>query len=585
MCRACVSSLITDKLTFGVWQAAPSRRQFIAYAVSARAAVAAMAGREARAANGADAIFRNGAIYPMTAGGQPVEALAIGDGKILAAGASSEVSALAGSATRIVDLHGRALFPGFIDPHHHTVVAALVADLLIDVGYGAYRSRADALSALTAAAAKAPPEQWIRAGYYDNLLQGGDLSMSDLDAVSKKHPVFVWYVNGHTAAANAMAFKLAKITEDVGELPGGGRFGREPDGKLNGLIYEEPAILRFIAVAAPPMSPELMTNAVIAHAKRAAAAGNTTLHEPGTIKPEWVEPLAKLSNTLAVRMSASLPADSIEASKAFASLGPGAKARKFPDSRFSLYGIKFWADGSMQQQTAALTKPYVNSTNKGASNLPEAKMAEICRAAKDAGWPILIHCQGDAAIDDALDAIEAAYGANPATGLNVVQHATTAREDQLDRMKRLGVEPTFLPDLLFLYGAAYRDQILGPERTKAIAPMGDCVRAGIPFSLHTDAPVSPAGPLRLVQIAVTRRCQIDNSVIGPDQAITVEEALKAITIHAARQIGLENTIGTLEPGKEADLTILEGDPFKTDSDRISAIRVSETWVAGEKAFG
>jgi predicted amidohydrolase YtcJ len=200
-------------------------------------------------------------------------------------------------------------------------------------------------------------------------------------------------------------------------------------------------------------------------------------------------------------------------------------------------------------------------------------------------WPILIHCQGDGAIDDALDAIVAAYGANPVTGLNVVQHATMARPDQLERIKRLGAEVTFLPDLLYLYGAAYRDQILGPGRAEFIVPMGASLKAGIPFSLHTDAPVSPPGPLRLVQIAVTRRCEIDNSVIGPDQAITVDEALKAITIHAARQIGLEDTIGTLEAAKEADLTILDADPFKTHPDQISAIKVSETWVAGEKALG
>ena len=134
MCRACVSSLITDTLTSGVWQAAPSRRQFMAYAVSAGAAVAGMAGGKAWAANGADVIFRNGAIYPMTAGGQPVEALALGGGKIIAAGSASDVSAFAQSSAKIVDLEGRTLFPGFIDPHHHTVLAALIAHLFIDVG-------------------------------------------------------------------------------------------------------------------------------------------------------------------------------------------------------------------------------------------------------------------------------------------------------------------------------------------------------------------------------------------------------------------------------------------------------------------
>ena len=100
--------------------------------------------------------------------------------------------------------------------------------------------------------ATAPAGQWICACAYDNLLQGGDLSMEELDAISTEHPIFVFYVNGLVGAANGMAFNLAKIPQDIGELPGGGRFGREPDGRLNGLIYEEPALLRFLAVAAPP---------------------------------------------------------------------------------------------------------------------------------------------------------------------------------------------------------------------------------------------------------------------------------------------------------------------------------------------
>ncbi len=267
------------------------------------------------------------------------------------------------------------------------------------------------------------------------------------------------YVNGHVGAGNTLAFTLAKIPQNVGELPGGGHFGRTPDGKLNGLIYEEPALLKFLSVAVPPVTPALIATVLASYAKQVAATGNTTLHEPGTVKPEWVAPLAKLSTTLDVRMSASLSTDSVAASKAFVPLGPGAKARKIPNSRFSLYGMKFWADGSNQTESAAQTKPYLHTTERGKPNYSISQMAGLCRAAKDAGWPILIHCQGDAAIDDALDAIEQAYGPNPSTGLNLVEHATMARADQLDRMKRIGVQPSFLPDLLSLYGAAFRDQI------------------------------------------------------------------------------------------------------------------------------
>jgi predicted amidohydrolase YtcJ len=558
----------------------------MAYAAAAGATAATFGARyRADATAAADVIFRNGTILPMSGRSEPIEAVAIGGGTILAVGSASDVSGLIHNNTRIVDLQGRTLLPGLIDPHHHTVLSALVATYLTNIGYAKYPTRADALAALKETAATTPSGAWVRAGYYDNILQGGDLSMEMLDAVSSVHPVFVIYVNGHTGAANSLAFKLAKISPDVGRLPGGGHFGRAPDGNLNGLIYEEPALLRFTDLALPATTPTALAQMVTSYTKQVAAAGNTTLHEPGTVKPEWVQPLARLSNELDVRMSASLSSDSIEESKTFAALGPGSKARIIPGSRFSLYGIKFWADGSNQQETAAQTIPYLKTTSKGETDYTESEMTQICRAAKAAGWPILIHCQGDASVDDALDAIEAAYGANSPTGLNRVEHATMARQDQLERMKRLGVEPTFLMSLLLLYGAAYRDDILGPARTSFMSPAGACVKLGIPFTLHTDSPAGPIGSLPLVQTAVTRVCEIDGSVIGADQAIALEEALMGVTIRAAGQIGLDDVIGSLEPGKQADLTILESDPHKTDPAKIGTIKVSETWIAGERKFG
>ena len=129
------------------------------------------------------------------------------------------------------------------------------------------------------------PGSGCLAGFYDNLLQGGDLSMEALDQVSTDHPIFVLYVNGHVGAANSAAFKRANIAQDIGEIPGGGHFGRGPNGQLNGLIYEEPALLRFIDLAIPAITPALIAKALTAYARGAAAAGNTTLHEPGTIQP------------------------------------------------------------------------------------------------------------------------------------------------------------------------------------------------------------------------------------------------------------------------------------------------------------
>ena len=159
-----------------------------------------------------------------------------------------------------------------------------------------------------------------------------------------------------------------------------------------------------------------------------------------------------------------------------------------------------------------------------------------------------------------------------------------ARPDQILRMKKLGVQPSFLMNHVRFYGAAYREQIFGAERAAFMDPAGACVRAGLPFTLHSDAPCSPPGPLALISTAVTRRCIIDGSVVGPDQAISLDDAIRAVTIDAARQIGQGDLLGSLQKGKEADFTILESDPYKVSPDAIADIKVSETWVAGERKF-
>lgn len=583
MCRWCVRSELAEQL---MGKVAFNRRDVLAYAASL--AVLARSTATARAAPTiAEAIFHNGPIHPMTGAGVTAQAVAVAGGKIIAVGEAAEVLSFKGPATRVVDLAGRTLLPGLIDPHNHVTLSALLYMLLTDIGYARYRTKAEALAAMKAAAAGTKPGDWLAFGFYDNLLQGGDFSMAELDAVSTTSPIFVLYVNGHVGCGNTLAFARAGVTASTGELPGGGFFGRDAGGQLNGMIYNEPALLKFLDVAVSKPDPAELAKAISAYARQAAAAGLTAIHEPGTVKPEWVEMLARLSNSLPIRFSASFSTDMLEASRPFAALGPSNTARHLPNSRFSLYGMKYWGDGSNQAETAAQTEPYLNSSKKGSLGYTAAQAVDLCRKAKEAGWPILVHSQGDAAVDQILNAIEAVYGANPASGLNRIEHATMARPDQIARMKALGCEPTFMTDFVLLYGAAYRDQIFGPQRAAFMVPAGAAARAGIGFSLHTDNPAAglPLNPLRLVETSVTRRCMTDNSVVGPDVALTVDEALRGITIHAARHLGLGDVIGSLEPGKEADLMILESDPYATDPGKISAIKVSETWLAGEKMFG
>ncbi len=583
MCRGCFSKLVLhdDLHQGGITRVLDGAARLpIPSAFMATAADAAPAGAADAAA---DLILRGGTIRPLP--GAPVaSALALKGGKVLAVGDESALSALKTGGTKVIDLAGRTLLPGLIDPHCHTILASLIFELLDDVGYAKYPTREKLVAHLKQEAADKPKGQWIVGSNFDNLLQGGDFTRAELDAISTGHPMFVWYTNGHDACVNSEALKIAGIPEDVGDLPGGGHFGRGADGKLDGVVYEESAMLKFAVHFLEKITPELAAKAITNFSRHVASVGNTMLHEPGTIRAKWIEPFAKLSNTLACRTSASVMFDDMAGLVPWRSLGLGAKGATVANSLFSLFGVKIVGDGSNQTETGAQTRPYLNSSAKGSPNFDAALMKQMVAEVKAFGLPVQIHCNGDYTIDIALDAIEAAYAGSTDYGVNRIEHATMARPDQILRMKKLNVQPSFLMNHVRFYGAAYRDQIFGPERTAFMDPAGACVQAGLPFTLHTDAPCSPSGPLALISTAVTRRCIIDQSVVGLDQAVALDDAIRAVTIDAARQIGQGDRIGSLERGKEADFTILESDPYKVSPDAIAGIKVSETWVAGERKF-
>ena len=591
MCRGCFNQLfLRDEFysggiggLLGKAVGMPSRRAFMAYSVAAASAATGVGGAPAFASDGgADLIIRGGMVRPLP--GAPVaSAIAIKGGKVLAVGDESALLALKTGGTRIVELGGRTLLPGLIDPHNHTILASLIFELLDDVGYAKYPTRDELVAHLRQEAASTPKGQWIVGSNFDNLLQGGDFTIQELDAISTDHPMFVWYTNGHDACVNSEALRIAGISEDVGEFPGGGHFGRAPDGKLNGLVYEESAMLKFAVHFLGKITPEVAAKAVTDYARHVASVGNTLLHEPGTIRSAWIEPFAKLSNTLACRTSASVMFDDMKGLTPYRSQGLG-RGASVADSLFSLYGVKIVGDGSNQTETGAQTRPYLNSTAKGAPNFDAAQVKQMVAEVKAFGLPVQIHCNGDHTIDLALDAIEAAYAGSTEFGVNRIEHSTMARADQVERMKKLAVQPSFLMNHVRLYGAAYRDQIFGPERAAFMDPAGACVKADLPFTLHTDGPCSPPGPLALISTAVTRRCIIDKSIVGPDQAVSLDDAIRAVTIHAARQLGQGDRLGSLEKGKDADFTILESDPYSVAPDAIADIKVSETWVAGDRKF-
>jgi predicted amidohydrolase YtcJ len=581
MCQGCVGNIFGSP---GGMRLGLSRRQFFATAAAATA-ISPIAPALAAPGDGADLIFHGGPIIPLAGVSQYAEALAVKDGKIVAVGASNAVMGLKSNSTQLIDLDGRALLPGFIDPHQHTVTGGLINAIFTDCGYTKYKTRDALLAMFRRKAANTPPGQWLLFTSFDNLLQGGDLMMPDLDAISKVHPILVYYINMHTAACNGAALAAAKIPADIGPLPGGGRFGRDGSGRLNGLIYEEAALKKF-AVAIPKITPLLAGKAIIDWLKVNASFGNTTVHEAGVLVfGNLLEGYERVAAQAPCRASISLMYESMKDAEPYKKYGFGAQATQIPNTLLTIYAMKIIGDGSNQTKSAAQTLPYLNDNQKGSPNYDAAQLKSMVADVKAQGWPVSIHCNGDKTIDIALDAIEAAYGPYPVAGVNRIEHCTMARFDQIERLARLGVQPSFLMNHVYFYGAAYRDQLFGEDRTSRMDPAGDCVRVGLPFTIHTDAPCSNVGTLQLVQTAVTRKCAIDGTIAGPDQAVSLTEALRAVTLYAAGQIDMADQIGSLQAGKYADLTILEKDPYKIDPDALMSINVSQTWVAGRKMFG
>jgi predicted amidohydrolase YtcJ len=221
---------------------------------------------------------------------------------------------------------------------------------------------------------------------------------------------------------------------------------------------------------------------------------------------------------------------------------------------------------------------------RGYPRVPRDALVEQVVRYHAAGWQVAVHGNGDASIDDVLDAFEAAQRRHPrADARPVVIHAQMARPDQLDRMAELGVVPSFFSLHTFYWGDRHRRIFMGPERAARMSPAASAAERRIRFTIHCDAPVVPMEPLRLVWAAVNRRTR-SGFVVGPDERISVERALRAVTIDAAWQHFEEESKGSLEPGKLADLVILSANPLEVDGERIADIRVLETVVGGERVF-
>jgi predicted amidohydrolase YtcJ len=525
-----------------------------------------------------DTIILAERIYTMDARDTVVDAVAIRGGRILRTGKRSDILGLKGRRTRVVDLGDYTVLPGFVDPHMHSNFAGLRPWL--DVGPFSTPTMDDARTKIRNAAAMAGQGVWVQAKMLDpSIMPGRPFSRQDLDQLSPNVPVFILESNGHNAYANSRAIELAGLTKDTPDPPQG-RFERGPDGSLTGRLEEPPAFQPFIQVMTAPSASELVEY-LRADLNDAAAKGCTALHDCGVgglfaeADISLIE--AALQDTPPVRYAGMLVSTHYEKWKQMG-LRPGLHS-----PNFSFSGIKAWSDGSNQGLTGYQRKPYLNSSNRGALNYSPEEIETLVRTLHADGWPIGIHANGDAAIDVVLDAFERGTGGEGGHKYrHRIEHCSILHDDQIRRMKALGISPSFLIGHVHYWGRAFRDRLLGPERANRLDPCRSALAGGLRISLHSDYNVTPIDPLRCIENAVLRDMNEGGGILNPAECISPLEAIRAVTIDAAWQCHLDDTCGSLEVGKSADLVVLERDPTTVSPDTLRSIRIHSTWLGGQE---
>lgn len=557
--------------------------------ISAMAAVTVSLGFAASSAHAqedATRVFRGGTILTVDKDFSVAQAIAIRGNKIIAVGREADVIKIVGGKAEVVDLKGRTMLPGFIDPHTHMMSGSLIASLMEYVGVAKFAKTADILAHLRGLANERKPGEWIVARNFDPSLQEGPdtLTFKELDGVSLEHPVFVLNSSGHLAYANRTAFEAAGIDEDI-ENPPGAEFVRDEAGKLTGAMKNNVAFLKVVQHY-PALNEADPVRSLIQLAGEFAKLGLTTLSDLGMgalygMKDWEVFKVAGASGDLKARMRV-FPFYTLDEAWDKAGIKPGEG-----DAMVRMAGYKLIADGSNQGFTGLQREPYLNSTSTGLEYTSTAELKRLIMKRGGQGWRLAMHGNGDKAIDNILDALTEAKkeGLDVAKLRPRIEHCSILHDDQIARMKELGVSASFLIGHVHYWGVAMRDTIFGEAKANLLDRTRSCQKAGVGFTVHSDFFVTDPNPLHMIEMTTTRKTWKEpDYVLAPNERVSVETAIRALTSEAAWQLGSEHEIGSLEPGKLADMVILDKDPRKVDQDTIKDIKVSETWMDGRQVY-
>jgi predicted amidohydrolase YtcJ len=516
----------------------------------------------------------NGKVITVDPADTIAQAVAVKDGLIQAVGDDKAIRALVGEKTKVMNLGGKAVTPGLIDPHNHLQVLGQLQDFYVPFLPPEVTNLDDMRAKLAEVVAQKPEGEWIM-GYF--MVVGERLpNRHDLDPVSPNHPVWLLQQGGHYGSCNTRALEAAGITADT-PSPEGGLIEKDANGQPTGVFYNHRAmdVLRRVA---PGVTPE-MTRGFIAFAQPAfAACGVTTFHDNNVRGVDTIgtyfdtDREGKMLIRGRVYYTLEWPSDVERALK---------EVEYYEGNGFMCFaGFKFLLDG--QALMAYCHQPH-NGVRWDMPTWEPQSFKDAVRALHDTGLQICVHCVGDAAVDLTLDAYEAAMNANPRPDpRHRIEHCILSTPQATQRIKDLGVVVSTQPQLARLIKSRDRYvELFGEERTRRFMVTREWLEAGIPLALGSDAPTTPWLTPQVTIAGAMSRINYSNETMGPEQCLTVQEALRAHTMGSAYAGFEEDVKGSIEMGKLADLAVWDEDPYTASLNRLWKIPIVMTLVGGK----
>jgi predicted amidohydrolase YtcJ len=533
------------------------------------------------AAPAADAIYINANVITVDSARPYAEAFAVNNGRFTAVGSDAEVRRLAGPGIQIIDLKGMTVVPGFNDAHLHPVGVYTEDSPYYTPWLGPEKvhSMDDLIAALKAKAAKTPAGQLVSGSRYQDTKLGRHPNRHDLDKASTEHPIVISHSSGHIIAVNSYVLQASGITKDTKDPPGGA-FDREPDGTPNGVVREagRSLLARFTSGEGNrrvPFADEVQgyLQCFRVYSSRGITSAGIAGGSPQNLR--LYETIRDAGSP--VRLGFMFSESSFAAASALG-LRSG-----FGNDLLRLTSIKVFHGNSLSGRTCWLSEPY--SDQPGYYGIPPARSQEdLDKAFSEmhaAGFQIATHSNGDREIDMVLTAIERAQAKTPRPDArHRIEHASVMNQSLFDRAKKAGVILVF-----HSYMWEHGDKLAsyGEKRLAMIHPYRTAIDMGIHVAGHSDSTVSAADPLLRIQDMVTRKSE-DGKAHGPNQRVSVEEALKVWTLDGAYATFEEKIKGSITPGKLADFAVLRKDPRKVSPDAIKDIVVDSTYLAGDRVW-